>query len=85
MQEVTQSRDTYDTAPRAEAPSLNTLHVVNVSGAASDVSDLVTTCEKARRKAESSEGGGGLCSEPCPRGSGQEMLVWVIQHTLEGL
>ena len=57
MQEVTQSRHTHDTAPPSEAPSLNTLRVVSMSGAASHISDVVTTWENAGMKADGSEGG----------------------------
>lgn len=56
-EEVTQSRHKRDAAQHSEAPSLNTLRVVSMSGVASHVSDLVTTCESARIHADGSTGG----------------------------
>lgn len=46
-EEVTQPRHKRDAAPHSEAPGLNTLRVVSMSGVATHVSDLVTTCESA--------------------------------------
>lgn len=51
-EEVSQSRHKHDTAPHSETRSLNTRHVVSLSGIASPISGVVAACESVQMNAD---------------------------------
>lgn len=88
-EEMSQSGHKHDTAPHSETPSLSALHVVSISGIASHISGMVTTCESAQISADIRTGGDvttctwNLLSSSLTLFT--EMLVWIIQYTLKGI